>query len=137
MDSFLFVPFCLFVQLEVPTELISSMQLQELRLQRSPSFAPLSHEVNTPKVHDKDTGITQRRLSNGIPVNYKVHMVLFMYIDVYFYNFLNPHSIHSCTKYDLGLNYSCILVIYLIILLIGRVIYVLNCMFMHALGNAT
>eukprot|EP00268_Persea_americana_P007317 TRINITY_DN1270_c2_g1_i2.p1 TRINITY_DN1270_c2_g1~~TRINITY_DN1270_c2_g1_i2.p1 ORF type:complete len:1245 (-),score=273.98 TRINITY_DN1270_c2_g1_i2:1667-5401(-) len=59
-------------ELEVPTELISTLQLQELRLQCSPSFVPLSREINTTKAHDKDTGITQRRLSNGIPVNYKI-----------------------------------------------------------------
>lgn len=81
--DFLFVPFWLFVQLEVPTELISTLQLQELRLQCSPSFVALSREINTTKAHDKDTGITQRRLSNGIPVNYKVPVVLFLCMDVY------------------------------------------------------
>lgn len=60
------------MQLEVPKELISSSQLQELRLQRRPSFIPLSPEINVTKVHDKETGITQCRLSNGIPINYKV-----------------------------------------------------------------
>ncbi|KAG2693072.1 hypothetical protein I3760_08G081700 [Carya illinoinensis] len=59
-------------QLEVPKELISSSQLQELRLQRSPTFIPLSPETNVTKVHDKETGITQCRLSNGIPINYKI-----------------------------------------------------------------
>ncbi|KAF8409839.1 hypothetical protein HHK36_002357 [Tetracentron sinense] len=62
----------MFVQLEVPKELITSSQLQDLRLQRKPSFIPLSQEVNTTKLYDKETGITQRRLSNGIPVNYKI-----------------------------------------------------------------
>ncbi|XVF74025.1 hypothetical protein PTKIN_Ptkin13bG0028700 [Pterospermum kingtungense] len=59
-------------ELEVPKELISPMQLQELKMQRRPSFIPLSPEINVTKVHDKGTGITQRRLSNGIPVNYKI-----------------------------------------------------------------
>ncbi|KAJ4963796.1 hypothetical protein NE237_023735 [Protea cynaroides] len=59
-------------ELEVPKELISSSQLQELRLQMRPFFIPLSREVNTMKVYDDETGITQRRLSNGIPVNYKI-----------------------------------------------------------------
>ncbi|KAK3034043.1 hypothetical protein RJ639_032965 [Escallonia herrerae] len=59
-------------ELEVPKELITSTQLQELRLKRRPSFIPLSTDVNTTKVYDKETGITQRRLSNGIPVNYKI-----------------------------------------------------------------
>ncbi|XP_062165357.1 stromal processing peptidase, chloroplastic [Alnus glutinosa] len=59
-------------ELEVPKELISSSQLQELRLQCKPSFIPLSAETNVTKVHDKETGITQSRLSNGIPINYKI-----------------------------------------------------------------
>ena len=64
------------MQLEVPKELISSSQLQKLRVERSPSFIPLSPEVNVTKVYDNETGITQLRLSNGIPVNYKVCLVL-------------------------------------------------------------
>ncbi|GMY29028.1 stromal processing peptidase, chloroplastic [Fagus crenata] len=59
-------------ELEVPKELITSSQLQELRLQCRPSFIPLSPETNVTKVHDKETGITQCRLSNGIPINYKI-----------------------------------------------------------------
>ncbi|KAE8057482.1 hypothetical protein FH972_014172 [Carpinus fangiana] len=59
-------------ELEVPKELISSSQLQELRLHCRPSFIPLSPETNVTKVHDKETGITQCRLSNGIPINYKI-----------------------------------------------------------------
>lgn len=59
-------------ELEVPKELISPTQLQELRMQWRPSFIPISPEINDTKVQDKDTGITQRRLSNGIPVNYKI-----------------------------------------------------------------
>ena len=62
------------LQIEVPKELISSSQLQELRLQRRPSFIPIGPGVNVTKIHDKETGITQRRLSNGIPINYKVSL---------------------------------------------------------------
>ncbi|KAG9455542.1 hypothetical protein H6P81_000050 [Aristolochia fimbriata] len=59
-------------ELEVPKELISSSQLEELKLSRKPSFIPLGQELNTTKAYDKETGITQRHLSNGIPVNYKI-----------------------------------------------------------------
>ncbi|XP_062099420.1 stromal processing peptidase, chloroplastic isoform X2 [Humulus lupulus] len=59
-------------ELEVPKELLSSSQLRELWLERSPSFISLSPETNVSKIHDKETGITQCRLSNGIPVNYKI-----------------------------------------------------------------
>ncbi|KAL1833643.1 hypothetical protein ACET3Z_003294 [Daucus carota] len=59
-------------ELEVPKELISSKQLDELRLQREPSFISVSQDAGSSKVYDKETGITQRRLSNGIPVNYKI-----------------------------------------------------------------
>ncbi|XP_057517630.1 stromal processing peptidase, chloroplastic isoform X1 [Amaranthus tricolor] len=59
-------------ELEVPKDLITTAQLQELRLMRNPSFTPLDSEQNGTKIYDKETGITQRRLSNGIPVNYKI-----------------------------------------------------------------
>ncbi|XP_034224018.1 stromal processing peptidase, chloroplastic isoform X2 [Prunus dulcis] len=59
-------------ELEVPKELISSLQLQELRQERMPSFIPFSPETNVTEVYDKETGITQCRLSNGISVNYKI-----------------------------------------------------------------
>ncbi|ONK70206.1 uncharacterized protein A4U43_C05F31360 [Asparagus officinalis] len=58
-------------ELEVPKELISSSELEALRVQRKPSFVPLQ-EGNTMKLFDKETGIMQIRLSNGIPVNYKI-----------------------------------------------------------------
>lgn len=61
-----------FLQLEVPKELISQAVLEELRVQRRPSFVPMSKEGNATKLFDKETGITQCCLSNGIPVNYKV-----------------------------------------------------------------
>ncbi|OAY51233.1 stromal processing peptidase, chloroplastic [Manihot esculenta] len=59
-------------ELEVPIELISASELEELRLQRRPSFTSLLSEVNVTKFHDQDTGIIQRCLSNGIAVNYKI-----------------------------------------------------------------
>ncbi|KAJ0024740.1 hypothetical protein Pint_09132 [Pistacia integerrima] len=67
-----FIVIILFGQLEVPKELITLSELEELKLQRRPSFVPPSPELNVTKVHDKETGITQRRLSNGIPINYKI-----------------------------------------------------------------
>ncbi|XP_056162823.1 stromal processing peptidase, chloroplastic isoform X2 [Syzygium oleosum] len=59
-------------ELEVPKELISSSQLQELKVQRMPSFVPLTPLAGILKIHDKETGITQCRLSNGIRINYKI-----------------------------------------------------------------
>ncbi|KAJ4702388.1 stromal processing peptidase, chloroplastic-like [Melia azedarach] len=59
-------------ELEVPKELISVSELEQLKLQRRPSFIPPRPELNITKVHDKETGITQLRLSNGIPINYKI-----------------------------------------------------------------
>ncbi|KAH7857604.1 hypothetical protein Vadar_014497 [Vaccinium darrowii] len=58
-------------ELQVPKELITSSQLLELRSQRRPSFIPTAPENGT-KIYDTETGIIQRRLSNGIAVNYKV-----------------------------------------------------------------
>ncbi|XP_024013129.1 stromal processing peptidase, chloroplastic isoform X2 [Eutrema salsugineum] len=58
-------------ELEVPKELISQLQLQELTLQRNPCFVPI-HGSGVTKLHDEETGITQLRLSNGIPVNFKI-----------------------------------------------------------------
>ncbi|KAG5532272.1 hypothetical protein RHGRI_026793 [Rhododendron griersonianum] len=59
------------LELQVPKELITSSQLQELRLQHRPSFIPIAPENGT-KIYDMETGIIQQRLSNGIAVNYKV-----------------------------------------------------------------
>lgn len=60
-------------ELEIPKELVSKSHLQQLHLQRKPSFIPLTLEdVSLTKKHDEETGITQLRLSNGIAVNYKV-----------------------------------------------------------------
>ncbi|KAJ8553506.1 hypothetical protein K7X08_024184 [Anisodus acutangulus] len=59
-------------ELEVPTELITSKQLEELRLERCPSFVPVETNSNITKSYDNETGIVQRRLSNGIPINYKI-----------------------------------------------------------------
>lgn len=68
------------MQLEVPKELVQSAKLQELKNLRKPAFIPLSPETGATKLHDEETGITRRRLANGIPVNYKVCCV---YIKVF------------------------------------------------------
>jgi hypothetical protein len=60
------------LQLEVPKELITQSELEDLKLQHQPSFAPFGKEQGVVKVFDSETGITQRRLSNAISVNYKV-----------------------------------------------------------------
>uniref|UniRef100_A0A0D6QV97 Peptidase M16 C-terminal domain-containing protein n=1 Tax=Araucaria cunninghamii TaxID=56994 RepID=A0A0D6QV97_ARACU len=57
--------------LEVPTELISASQLESLWLRQKPSFVPVDQDGTAMKLVDKDTGIVQRRLSNGIHINYK------------------------------------------------------------------
>lgn len=49
-------------ELEVPKELISKSMLGELKSKTKPSFV---------KEHDKSTGISQLKLSNGIRVNYR------------------------------------------------------------------
>ncbi|RLM55629.1 hypothetical protein C2845_PM10G16570 [Panicum miliaceum] len=59
-------------ELEVPKELITQPELDELKLQHKPSFIPLTEEDNVVKVFDTETGIAQRRLSNGISINYKI-----------------------------------------------------------------
>ncbi|GJM97940.1 hypothetical protein PR202_ga14905 [Eleusine coracana subsp. coracana] len=59
-------------ELEVPKELITQSQLEELKLQHKPSFVPLTKDQDVVKVFDSETGIVQRRLSNGISVNYKI-----------------------------------------------------------------
>ncbi|GAB4841725.1 hypothetical protein Ancab_022447 [Ancistrocladus abbreviatus] len=59
-------------ELEVPKDLVTLLQLHELRVQHRPSFVPLDPETNVSKVYDKETGIIQRRLSNGISINYKI-----------------------------------------------------------------
>ena len=56
----------------MPKELITQSELEDLKLQHQPSFAPFGKEQDVVKVFDSETGITQRRLSNGISVNYKV-----------------------------------------------------------------
>uniref|UniRef100_A0A0E0C8Z7 Peptidase M16 N-terminal domain-containing protein n=1 Tax=Oryza meridionalis TaxID=40149 RepID=A0A0E0C8Z7_9ORYZ len=59
-------------ELEVPKELITQSELEDLKLQRKPSFASLSKEENVVKIFDDETGIAQCRLSNGISINYKI-----------------------------------------------------------------
>ncbi|KAL5167885.1 Stromal processing peptidase, chloroplastic [Glycine soja] len=58
-------------ELEVPKELIQSTKLEELKKLRKPAFIPVNPETDATKLHDEETGISRRRLSNGIPVNYK------------------------------------------------------------------
>ncbi|KAL5182096.1 Stromal processing peptidase, chloroplastic [Glycine soja] len=59
-------------ELEVPKELIQSTKLEELKKLRKPAFIPVNPETDATKLHDEETGITRRRLANGIPVNYKI-----------------------------------------------------------------
>ncbi|KAH1156972.1 hypothetical protein GLYMA_11G009500v4 [Glycine max] len=59
-------------ELEVPKELIQSTKLEELKKLRKPAFIPVNPETDATKLHDEETGISRRRLSNGIPVNYKI-----------------------------------------------------------------
>ncbi|KAF7836553.1 stromal processing peptidase, chloroplastic [Senna tora] len=59
-------------ELEVPKELISTEKLEELKMQRKPSFVPVSPGIDGTKLHDEETGIVQCRLANGIPINYKI-----------------------------------------------------------------
>ncbi|KAK7405953.1 hypothetical protein VNO78_07565 [Psophocarpus tetragonolobus] len=59
-------------ELEVPKELIQSSKLEELKELRKPAFIPVNPETEATKLHDEETGITRRRLSNGIPINYKI-----------------------------------------------------------------
>ncbi|KAG5090048.1 hypothetical protein JHK86_002660 [Glycine max] len=59
-------------ELEVPKELIQSTKLEELKKLCKPAFIPVNPETDATKLHDEETGITRRRLANGIPVNYKI-----------------------------------------------------------------
>ncbi|KAG0461737.1 hypothetical protein HPP92_022034 [Vanilla planifolia] len=59
-------------ELAVPKELITSSQLQELRSLHRPAFVSLTDESEIIKRVDSETGIIQLRLSNGIPINYKI-----------------------------------------------------------------
>ncbi|KAK1263282.1 hypothetical protein QJS04_geneDACA009352 [Acorus gramineus] len=59
-------------EVEAPKELITSSQLHELKLRRKPCFVPASEDIFNTQIVDEETGITQRRLSNGIAVNYKI-----------------------------------------------------------------
>lgn len=42
-------------------------------------FVPISQENNITKYNDKETGITQRRLGNGMSVNYKVPLLCWVF----------------------------------------------------------
>ncbi|KAK8964765.1 hypothetical protein KSP40_PGU008233 [Platanthera guangdongensis] len=59
-------------ELEVPKELITFSELEDLKLECKPTFVSLQKEMEIIKQFDKETGIMQCRLSNGIPVNYKI-----------------------------------------------------------------
>ncbi|KAE9596484.1 Stromal processing peptidase [Lupinus albus] len=59
-------------KLEVPKELIQASMLEELKARCKPAFIPISPEINSTKLYDEETGIIQRRLTNGISVNYKI-----------------------------------------------------------------
>ena len=48
-------------------------ELDELKLQLKPSFVSIGKDSASIKVHEKETGITQCRLSNGVSINYKVY----------------------------------------------------------------
>ncbi|XP_076939981.1 stromal processing peptidase, chloroplastic-like [Bidens hawaiensis] len=58
-------------EFEVPKDLITSTQVEDLKLQLQPSFVPALHS-SAIRSHDIETGITQCRLSNGIAINYKI-----------------------------------------------------------------
>ena len=60
------------MQLDVPTELLSSVQLAALHTNRQPPFVQVTDNDSLTKLMDDSTGVIQRRLSNGIRVNYKV-----------------------------------------------------------------
>ncbi|KAJ0932348.1 putative processing peptidase [Helianthus annuus] len=60
-------------EFEVPKDLITSTEVEDLKLQLQPSFVPAgSSYSNALRFHDIETGITQCRLSNGIAINYKI-----------------------------------------------------------------
>ncbi|CAM6021170.1 unnamed protein product [Sphagnum balticum] len=62
-------------ELEVPTELVSPNQLASLHMRWQPRFVAVTDVAdarNLSKYSDEATGVVQRRLSNGIRVNYKI-----------------------------------------------------------------
>eukprot|EP01018_Ginkgo_biloba_P031971 Gb_23136 [translate_table: standard] len=59
-------------ELEVPKELISAAQMEHLWLLHQPAFVPVHQDGSELKHFDRETGIVQRHLSNGIRVNYKI-----------------------------------------------------------------
>ncbi|KAG0577820.1 hypothetical protein KC19_5G184500 [Ceratodon purpureus] len=59
-------------ELDVPTELLSSVQLAALHMNRQPRFVSVTESDDLTKLMDDSTGVIQRRLSNGIRVNYKM-----------------------------------------------------------------
>ena len=61
--------------MEVPKELISESTVEKLKSLRKPYFVGVTESNKNVKEYDEATGITQRRLSNGIRVNYKVLLI--------------------------------------------------------------
>ncbi|KAI3495518.1 hypothetical protein L1887_37859 [Cichorium endivia] len=59
-------------EFEVPKDLITLPELEDLKLELKPSFVSVGKDSNATKFHEKETGITQCRLSNGISINYKI-----------------------------------------------------------------
>ncbi|KAL4563575.1 hypothetical protein LXL04_027618 [Taraxacum kok-saghyz] len=59
-------------EFEVPKDLITMTELDELKLQLKPSFVSIGKDSASIKDHEKETGITQCRLSNGVSINYKI-----------------------------------------------------------------
>eukprot|EP00249_Psilotum_nudum_P024970 c29336_g1_i1 orf=853-4701(-) len=59
-------------ELDVPKELVSPVQLAALKLQCHPTFVRVKEDDISTKIVDEATGIVQRRLSNGMRVNYKI-----------------------------------------------------------------
>ena len=80
----------------MPKELIQPSQLEDLKKQRKPAFTPVSPETDATKLHDEETGITQRRLANGIPVNYKVYYVCIEFLMLLAHYF---PLLHHCTPF--------------------------------------
>eukprot|EP00850_Spirogloea_muscicola_P018683 SM000174S03338 [mRNA] locus=s174:45802:51599:- [translate_table: standard] len=59
-------------EVEVPKWLLSPTDLAKLLQDCRPGFVPVLDNSTELKLHDSTTGVTQRRLSNGIRVNYKM-----------------------------------------------------------------
>eukprot|EP00245_Coleochaete_scutata_P005274 TRINITY_DN18712_c0_g1_i1.p1 TRINITY_DN18712_c0_g1~~TRINITY_DN18712_c0_g1_i1.p1 ORF type:complete len:1369 (+),score=265.63 TRINITY_DN18712_c0_g1_i1:154-4260(+) len=58
-------------EVEVPKTLLPWKVLQASKAKNVPKFVPLNSHTAHLKFHDEATGVMQRRLSNGIRINYK------------------------------------------------------------------